>query len=360
MSESTNKRSRISSSADKPYHISLSAQKRLLSAYTLDKEVGRGVYGAVYFATHKDTGRAVAVKTFIKSVTDGMKEIYVLKLLVHPHIIHLLDVCSDEARSLHMVMERAQHDLLGIMTQPEIVAGDTRNRIKGYFKQLMLGLEFCHGRGYMHRDLKPENLLIMSDMTLKIADWGMAHTIALPEGGGGRHHTPVTTQWYRAPEIYLGSDQYGAAIDIWSAACIFGQMLLGGHVLIHAPMHGTGDNIETNRAQMEAIWRLCGTPNAHEWPPEFNDAIRRSFGSRLNRDFANRMADHRKTERRPLLTDEAIKLMDWMLHLVPGKRPTATEVLQSGYFTREKDAKAHETHEMARIYGHHFKGNCKK
>ena len=35
----------------------------------------------------------------------------------------------------------------------------------------------------------------------------------------------VVTRWYRAPEILLGSQQYTAAVDMWSVGCIFAEML---------------------------------------------------------------------------------------------------------------------------------------
>ncbi len=355
------KRSRKEKDSPPPYVISLSRQKVLTSEYELQDVIGRGVYGSVWRALHKTTQRPVAVKTFHKSAggvdytTDGMKEIHSLKLVgAHPNIINILDVCSDESRTLHMVMERAQHDLCGFMSQKSIIFAATSGMIKGYFQQLMLGLAHCHGRGIMHRDLKPENLLIMSDKSLRIADFGMAHPIEGPASG---HRNPVTTQWYRAPEVYLGSTSYGAAIDIWSAACIFAQMLMEGHVLIKGECfdeQGKEESMLTRKAQMNAIWKLCGTPNAADWPKDLHDAIRHSFTARVNRDLPFALAEKNKTPRKLIFTTEAIKLLDAMLQLVPEKRPTAVRVLESAYFTKEKDA-PYRTEELPRFNGHYFK-----
>ena len=53
-----------------------------------------------------------------------------------------------------------------------------------FFKQLILGLDFCHTQGFSHRDLKPENLLLDNEYLLKIADFGFAAPIEGRKKGG--------------------------------------------------------------------------------------------------------------------------------------------------------------------------------
>ena len=71
-----------------------------------------------------------------------------------------------------------------------------------YFKQFMEGLAFCHDKGIAHRDLKPENLLLDSDYTLKIADFGFAAPVE-GKDGSGYLNTKLVTLNYMAPEIHL-------------------------------------------------------------------------------------------------------------------------------------------------------------
>jgi len=74
----------------------------------------------------------------------------------------------------------------------------------------------------LHRDMKPNNLLIGADGQLKLADFGLARMFGSP----GRNFThQVFARWYRAPELLFGSKQYGSAVDIWAAGCIFAELL---------------------------------------------------------------------------------------------------------------------------------------
>jgi cyclin-dependent kinase 12/13 len=41
----------------------------------------------------------------------------------------------------------------------------------------------------------------------------------------------VVTLWYRAPELLLGASRYGAAVDLWSAGCILGELYSGRPIL---------------------------------------------------------------------------------------------------------------------------------
>lgn len=94
----------------------------------------------------------------------------------------------------------------------------------------------------------------MSDRgCVKIADFGLARKFRIPNG----EMTPnVVTLWYRAPELLLGSPIQSTAIDIWSAACVFGELLL------HKPI--LPGKSELN--QIDLIINLLGTPNETIWP----------------------------------------------------------------------------------------------
>lgn len=76
---------------------------------------------------------------------------------------------------------------------------------------------------FLFQDLKPSNIVVKSDCTLKILDFGLART-----AGTTFMMTPyVVTRYYRAPEVILGMG-YTENVDIWSVGCIMGEMIRGG------------------------------------------------------------------------------------------------------------------------------------
>ena len=96
-------------------------------------------------------------------------------------------------------------------------------------QQLLSGLQHCHDRGVMHRDIKSSNLLIDKKGVLKIADFGLAHSFAIKPDGPLTNR--VVTLWYRAPELLLGSTDYGFGIDLWSAGCLLAEMFVGRPIM---------------------------------------------------------------------------------------------------------------------------------
>jgi len=107
--------------------------------------------------------------------------------------------------------------------------GRAHLQIKRYMQQLLAGLQHCHDRGILHRDIKGSNLLIDRHGVLKIGDFGLANYY-----GPGRRRpltSRVVTLWYRAPELLLGSTDYGVGIDLWSAGCLLAEMFFGKPLL---------------------------------------------------------------------------------------------------------------------------------
>ena len=88
---------------------------------------------------------------------------------------------------------------------------------------------------------------------LKIADFGLARAFGIPI----RPYTKeVVTLWYRAPELLLGSNEYSTPVDIWSAGCIFAEI-----VSKRALFDG-----DSEQDQIKKIFRMLGTPNEDIWP----------------------------------------------------------------------------------------------
>ena len=97
--------------------------------------------------------------------------------------------------------------------------------------QILKALKYMHSGDLIHRDLKPSNILLNSECHVKIADFGLARSVATKEEDAPPVLTEyVATRWYRAPEILLGSTKYTKSVDMWSVGCILGELIIGKSV----------------------------------------------------------------------------------------------------------------------------------
>jgi mitogen-activated protein kinase 15 len=97
------------------------------------------------------------------------------------------------------------------------------------YHRVLKGIKYMHSGELIHRDLKPSNILLDSDCLAKLADFGLARSIATVNQSVQEPIMTeyVATRWYRAPEILLGSSKYTKAVDMWSVGCILGEMYFG-------------------------------------------------------------------------------------------------------------------------------------
>jgi cyclin-dependent kinase 12/13 len=197
-------------------------------------QIGQGTYSTVYKARDVTNQKIVALKKVRfdnldpESVKFMAREIHILRRLDHPNIIKLEGlITSENSRSLYLVFEYMEHDLTGLTSNPSIKFSESQ--LKCYMHQLLSGLDHCHSHGVLHRDIKGSNLLIDNNGVLKIADFGLANVF------DSHHNIPLTsrvvTLWYRPPELLLGANHYGVAVDLWSTGCILGELYTGRPIL---------------------------------------------------------------------------------------------------------------------------------
>jgi len=281
--------------------------------YEKVQKIGEGTYGVVYKARDRKEPRFVALKKIRLEHEDegvpstAIREISILKELDHPNIVKLLDV-ENLPNKLYLVFEYLDQDLKKYM---DSITAFEPSLVKSYTRQLLDGLLFCHKRRILHRDLKPQNLLIDRKGYLKLADFGLARAVCIPV----RPYThEVITLWYRPPEILLGSQDYSMPVDIWSAGCIFAEMLA------KRPLFPGDSEID----ELFRIFRTLGTPTEDTWR-----------GCTALPDFKQNFPKWVKQDLHKIITGAdpaAIDLLEHMLIYEPAKRISAKSALHHHYF----------------------------
>lgn len=255
-----------------PLNLRSFANWNVSSRYQLVRLIGKGSYGQVAEAFDTVRQKKVAIKKIVNVFDQEIdckrlyREIYILRRLNHPQVIHLLDVIPPENyeafTDLYLVFEFLDTDLHKLIMSPQYL---TIRHIQVFLYQLLCGVKYIHSANVIHRDMKPANILLNEDCTLMIADFGLSRVVeadrmdelgkddlyspkdakspttsdmsttpspsTTPSGSNGdapkirRQLTKhVVTRWYRAPELILLQD-YNYAVDVWSVGCIFGELL---------------------------------------------------------------------------------------------------------------------------------------
>ncbi|CAG0921854.1 unnamed protein product, partial [Notodromas monacha] len=233
------------------------SHKRKMLRYVKVNKIGEGTYGVVYKGQDKnDRNRFVALKK-IRIESDGegipstaLREIAVLVELDHPNIVRLFEIVPCEF-DFYLVFEYMDMDLRAFLLNHP--AGIEPQMVKNLMRQLCEGLTYCHVRRIVHRDLKPQNILVSSDGKLKIADFGLARMMGLPNKA---YTHEVVTLWYRAPEILLNFKYYTTAVDMWATGCIFAELSNNKPLL-------RGD---AEIDQQFRMFKAFGTPSVESWP----------------------------------------------------------------------------------------------
>ena len=211
--------------------------------YRKIQELGYGGYAKVYRVQNNLTKEVFACKELVKSQisdpTKFSKEINILSKCDHPNIIKLYEVYED-SRYFDLIMEQCiGGSLLDKLIEKIDKEGQaySESEAANIFKQIMLGINYCHSQGIAHRDLKLENILFLSknkNATVKIIDFGLSHITKkrLVQYITGKNfdnfamESIVGTPQYISPEVLQG--KYNQKCDIWSAGVILYAML-GGH-----------------------------------------------------------------------------------------------------------------------------------
>lgn len=228
------------------------ANLRTFGRYVIEKKLGEGGMGAVYRAVDSKLKRTVALKILPREKANN--EILVKRFEAEAQaaaqLRHKNIVCVYDSGELDGFLYIAMEFVDGIDVQDLVMrkGGLSVKRSLDIIKQVARALEHAHEQTIVHRDIKPANLLIDRDGNIKLADMGLARSIAETEEAGiTRAGTTVGTVDYMSPEQARDSKSADCRSDMYALAATWYHMLVGkplfpdGDLLNKITAHATAD-----------------------------------------------------------------------------------------------------------------------
>ena len=200
--------------------------------------IGKGSYGRVYLGMNLTTGEMLAVKQVevnqkaaghdkekMKEMVGAMdQEIDTMQHLEHPNIVQYLG-CERKEFSISIFLEYIPGGSIGSCLRKH--GRFDESLVSSMTRQTLAGLAYLHQEGVLHRDLKADNILLDTDGTCKISDFGISKKTDNIYGNDVANTMQGSVFWM-APEVIRSQGQgYSAKVDIWSLGCCVLEMFTG-------------------------------------------------------------------------------------------------------------------------------------
>ncbi len=222
---------------------------KTIDGYRIRQRLGRGSMGIVYLAEDLDRGREVAIKmlrhdlVYDRQATKRfVREAEVIRGLRHPNIIRVYREFA-AYNTMFLSMEYCPGvNLSDAIRDRAPFPHELTRRIIG---QLAAALACAHAAGVIHRDLKPANVMLATDGTVKLTDFGLARSVqSLTLTAQGQL---LGTPRYMPAELLSGGEADERA-DVYGLGCIAWELIVG------KPLFPARDMVELLRQQIR--WEL--------------------------------------------------------------------------------------------------------
>ena len=201
---------------------------RLLEGrYEILDVLGVGGMAVVYKAKCHKLNRMVAIKVLKDDFLEDADfrgrfhaEGQAVAMLSHPNIVSVYDVSSTDTVD-YIVMELIEG--ITLKQYIEKKGALNANETLHFANQIAKALEHAHSRGIVHRDIKPHNIMVLRNGSVKVADFGIARSIAK---GNTLQKEALGSVHYISPEQAKG-EHVDARSDIYSLGVVMYEMSTG-------------------------------------------------------------------------------------------------------------------------------------
>src|ERR1017187_7144622 len=261
---------------------------RTVKNYEIQRVLGEGAMGMVYYALDLTLQREAALKSLRPDLAQQQRvidrfraEAQTQAKLNHQNIAHIYEYFQFGTEHF-MAMEFINGKTLSVVLQE-------RGRLPleeagGYIVQALRGLAHAHRHRVIHRDVKPANLMLNTEGVLKVTDFGIARVV------GANRATRVGmllgTYEYISPEAVEGKDTTELS-DLYSTGIVLFELVTG-----QLPFTGESE-YELVRKHVEADRPSVRDFGLKDVPSEFEDVIHRAMDRNPRKRFksADEMAD---------------------------------------------------------------------
>ncbi|XP_073223610.1 glycogen synthase kinase-3 homolog MsK-2 isoform X2 [Cicer arietinum] len=272
-------------------------QPKQTISYMAERAVGHGSFGVVFQAKCLETGETVAIKKVLQDKRYKNRELQTMRLLDHPNVVTLK----------HCFFSTTEKDELYLNLVLEYVP-ETVYRVIRHYSKMNQRMPLIYVKLYFYQ-VNPHT------HQLKLCDFGSAKVLVK----GEPNISYICSRYYRAPELIFGATEYTTAIDIWSAGCVLGELLLG------QPLFPGASGVD----QLVEIIKVLGTPTREE--------IKCMNPNYTEFKFPQIKAHPWHKIFRKRMPPEAVDLVSRLLQYSPNLRSTALEALVHPFLDELRD-----------------------